>query len=106
MLKVRDETVGAVWHNRPMTSLDTVRPNFAHVTDWVFDLDNTLYNPSVRLFDQIEVRMTAYVMSELGIDQAEANRLRQHQPVTAPGIPASHSQPDTLLSGDCLGTKQ
>jgi len=52
--------------------------SFSHVTAWVFDLDNTLYNPSVRLFDQIEVRMTAYVMSELGIDQAEANRLRQH----------------------------
>ncbi|MEO0359834.1 MAG: pyrimidine 5'-nucleotidase, partial [Pseudomonadota bacterium] len=25
---------------------------------WVFDLDNTLYPPSARLFDQIEVKMT------------------------------------------------
>ena len=52
--------------------------SFSHVTAWVFDLDNTLYDPSVRLFDQIEVRMTAYVMSQLGVDQSEANRLRQH----------------------------
>jgi hypothetical protein len=43
--------------------------SFSHVTAWVFDLDNTLYDPSVRLFDQIEVRMTAYVMSQLGVDQ-------------------------------------
>ncbi|MFZ1663714.1 MAG: pyrimidine 5'-nucleotidase [Paracoccaceae bacterium] len=52
--------------------------SFSHVNAWVFDLDNTLYDPSVRLFDQIEVRMTAYVMSQLGVDQSEANRLLQH----------------------------
>lgn len=52
--------------------------SFSHVNAWVFDLDNTLYDPSVRLFDQIEVRMTAFVMSQLGVDQFEANRLRQH----------------------------
>ena len=43
---------------------------------WVFDLDNTLYHPSARLFDQIEARMTAYVMDALGVDKAEADRLR------------------------------
>ena len=42
----------------------------------------------------------------LALNTAVADRLRDNQPVTAPGIPASHSQPDTLLSGDCLGTKQ
>ncbi|WP_282181423.1 pyrimidine 5'-nucleotidase [Aliiroseovarius marinus] len=50
---------------------------FSHVSHWVFDLDNTLYPPRVRLFDQIEVRMTNWVMDELGVDQAEADRLRQ-----------------------------
>ena len=48
----------------------------AHVRTWVFDLDNTLYPPSARLFDLIEVRMTAWVMATLGIAEAEANRLR------------------------------
>lgn len=43
---------------------------------WVFDLDNTLYPPSARLFDQIETRMTAYVMRLAGVEEAEANRLR------------------------------
>ncbi|NVK12781.1 MAG: pyrimidine 5'-nucleotidase, partial [Rhodobacteraceae bacterium] len=39
--------------------------SFSHVCEWVFDLDNTLYHPSARLFDQIEVKMTAYVMDAL-----------------------------------------
>ncbi len=52
--------------------------NFSHVRAWVFDLDNTLYPPSARLFDQIEVRMTAWVMQTLGVDRAEADRLRRH----------------------------
>ena len=34
------------------------REFFADVETWVFDLDNTLYPPVVRLFDQIERRMT------------------------------------------------
>lgn len=58
---------------RPMT-----RNAFSHVTCWVFDLDNTLYPPAMRLFDQIEHRMIAYVMRMLGVDRAEADRLRRH----------------------------
>lgn len=49
---------------------------FHHVETWVFDLDNTLYSPDLRLFDQIQVRMTDYVMRSLDVDEAEANRLR------------------------------
>ena len=54
------------------------KQHFTHVTAWVFDLDNTLYPPKARLFDQIEVRMTQFVMDALGVDQARANHLRQH----------------------------
>ncbi|MCH2163471.1 MAG: pyrimidine 5'-nucleotidase [Marinovum sp.] len=50
---------------------------FENVTTWVFDLDNTLYDPAVRLFDQIEPRMTAWVMKVVGVDEAEADMLRQ-----------------------------
>ncbi|MFZ1727032.1 MAG: pyrimidine 5'-nucleotidase [Albidovulum sp.] len=52
--------------------------DFSHVTFWVFDLDNTLYPPAARLFDQIEVRMTDYVMQALGVARPEANHLRDH----------------------------
>ncbi|GGH30077.1 putative hydrolase of the HAD superfamily [Cribrihabitans marinus] len=55
-----------------------VRTSFSHVRDWVFDLDNTLYPPEMRLFDQIEVLMTDYVMQALGVEHAQANHLRTH----------------------------
>lgn len=52
--------------------------SFAHVRHWVFDLDNTLYPPAARLFDQIEVRMTDFVMAALGVDRPRADYLRSH----------------------------
>ncbi|MCB2111535.1 MAG: pyrimidine 5'-nucleotidase [Defluviimonas sp.] len=51
---------------------------FSAVETWVFDLDNTLYPPAARLFDQIEARMTDYVMRTLGVAMDEADRLRAH----------------------------
>jgi putative hydrolase of the HAD superfamily len=50
---------------------------FSHVAFWVFDLDNTLYPPEARLFDQIEAKMTQYVMNALAIPRPEADRLRR-----------------------------
>lgn len=71
-----------------------VRTNFHHVTAWVFDLDNTLYPPSARLFDQIEVRMTDWVMEALRVDRPEADRLRRHYwmtyGTTLAGLMAEH----------------
>lgn len=55
-----------------------VKDAFSHISHWVFDLDNTLYPPQARLFDQIEVRMTQFVMDALGVDHPEADRLRKH----------------------------
>jgi putative hydrolase of the HAD superfamily len=54
------------------------KQDFTHVTTWVFDLDNTLYPPHMRLFDQIEVRMTDWVMQALQVDRARADHLRAH----------------------------
>ena len=54
------------------------RDRFTHVETWVFDLDNTLYPPAVRLFDQVEARMRAFIADALGVDAAEAARLRDH----------------------------
>jgi len=55
-----------------------VKAAFSHVETWVFDLDNTLYPPEARLFELIEVRMTRFVMESVGVDRAEADRLRRH----------------------------
>jgi putative hydrolase of the HAD superfamily len=54
------------------------KQDFSHVTTWVFDLDNTLYPPHMRLFDQIEVRMTDWVMQALRVDRARADHLRAY----------------------------
>lgn len=71
-----------------------VAQQFHHVDTWVFDLDNTLYPPSARLFDLIEARMTAWVMGALGVEQAEADRLRRdywlRYGTTLAGLRAEH----------------
>lgn len=78
------------------------KKDFSHVDTWVFDLDNTLYPPSVRLFDQIEVRMTEYVMAALGVTRDRANHLRdvywlQHG-TTLAGLMREHNiDPDPYL---------
>ena len=43
---------------------------------WLFDLDDTLHDASHAIFDAIDRRMTDYVERVLGVDRAEANRLR------------------------------
>lgn len=53
------------------------KSHFTHIRDWVFDLDNTLYPPSVNLFAQIETKMTDYVMRVTGADEPTASHLRQ-----------------------------
>lgn len=68
--------------------------DFRHITTWIFDLDNTLYPPEASLFSQIEKRMTAYVMRELGLSEPEANRLRSQywraHGTTLAGLMAEH----------------
>jgi len=48
--------------------------NLEHITDWIFDLDNTLYPRHCDLFCQIDLKMTDYVerLTELPKDQARA----------------------------------
>ncbi|NIZ14502.1 pyrimidine 5'-nucleotidase [Phaeobacter sp. HF9A] len=79
-----------------------VKQSFTHVEHWVFDLDNTLYPPSARLFDQIEAKMIAYVMEQLGVDRAEADQLRgdywRNHGTTLAGLMQHHDlDPDPFL---------
>jgi putative hydrolase of the HAD superfamily len=50
---------------------------FTHVTDWVFDLDNTLYPHQANLFAQIDLKMTAYVAELLKLPPEEARKLQK-----------------------------
>ena len=53
-----------------MSSLD-------HIDTWIFDLDNTLYPASCRLFDQVDQRMGAFICEFLKMDLAEARALQK-----------------------------
>lgn len=76
--------------------------HFSHVRHWVFDLDNTLYSPAVRLFDQIERKMTDVVMRVTGVAKPEADSLRKSywadHGTTLAGLMAHHAiDPDAYL---------
>ena len=75
---------------------------FSHVDYWVFDLDNTLYPPHARLFDQIERHMANYVMRELNVDEETAQLLRRkywrEHGTTLAGLMREHNvDPDPYL---------
>ncbi len=52
-------------------------PALSHVSSWIFDLDNTLYPASARLFDQIDVKMGDYISRLLSVDRGEARRVQK-----------------------------
>lgn len=47
------------------------------VGTWIFDLDNTLYPASCRLFDQVQLRIRQYIRDNLGLSEAEALALQK-----------------------------
>ncbi|MBX9815134.1 MAG: HAD family hydrolase [Proteobacteria bacterium SG_bin5] len=66
----------------------------AHVRNWIFDLDNTLYPASANLFPQIDARISRYIADTLGLplDQAFALQKRyfHEQGTTLAGLMAEH----------------
>src|SRR3546814_11135212 len=52
-------------------------PALDHIDSWIFDLDNTLYAPSAKLFDLIDARMGAFIMRLLNVDAVEARRVQK-----------------------------
>jgi putative hydrolase of the HAD superfamily len=50
---------------------------FAHVENWVFDLDNTLYPAACNLFAQVDVRIGEFVADLLKIGMEEALHLQK-----------------------------
>ena len=75
---------------------------FSHVDTWVFDLDNTLYPASCRLFDQIDVKMGNFVSKLLNVDYPEAKRRQKEMfykyGTTLRGLMTEHGiTPDDFL---------
>jgi len=57
-----------------MNDLAPTPRSLSHVTDWVFDLDNTLYPRECNLFAQIDLLISEYMVSvtQLPFDEARA----------------------------------
>jgi putative hydrolase of the HAD superfamily len=70
-------------------------PRFAHIRDWIFDLDNCLYPASTGLFALIDERMGAYIqrLLDCGPDEARCVQ-KQHfhaHGTTLAGLMKEHS---------------
>lgn len=63
--------------NRSAGKRRAMAPRIDHIESWIFDLDNTLYPPSAKLFDLIDERMGAFIMRLLDVDAVEARRVQK-----------------------------
>lgn len=48
------------------------------VNDWLFDLDNTLYASSTKVFDQIAINIVNFLREFLNLSEAQAKEAQQH----------------------------
>ncbi len=66
----------------------------AHIRNWIFDLDNTLYPSSADLFGLIDERMGAYIGGLLGVDSIAARKVQKDyfraHGTTLAGLMADH----------------
>jgi putative hydrolase of the HAD superfamily len=46
------------------------------ISNWVFDLDNTLYKAECGLFDKVHILMGKYIEEKIGLNSGEAQALR------------------------------
>lgn len=79
-----------------------MHPALAHISTWIFDLDNTLYPASTNLFGQIDVRMGEYIARLLDVGAEEARRVQKSffhsHGTTLSGLMAAHGvEPSEFL---------
>ena len=75
---------------------------FEHVETWIFDLDNTLYPASCRLFDQIDLLMGEFISARFSLDRAAARKMQKDfffkYGTTLRGLMIEHNvDPDAFL---------
>ena len=52
-------------------------PDMAHVKNWIFDLDNTLYRGDADFFSQIDRKITEFIARYLSLDPQAARHLQK-----------------------------
>ena len=87
----------------PSPTLPGKSADFAHVRDWIFDLDNTLYHADNGVFAQIDGRMTSFVAELLLLDRDNARVVqkqlyRDHGTTLAGLIAVHHIDPEPYLA--------
>ena len=79
--------------------------DLAHIDTWIFDLDNTLYPSSSRLFDQVSHRIGAFIATALDVDHVEAKRLQKsyfrEYGTTLRGLMLKHGMDPRPFSNSC-----
>src|SRR5262245_31559191 len=75
--KAADPVRAAPLQPEPLAPAGPRGAGFGHIDTWIFDLDNTLYPASCRLFDQVERLIGAFVAQHLNVDAQEAYRLQK-----------------------------
>ena len=86
-----------------MNMVSATPPSLDQVTDWVFDLDNTLYPRECNLFAQIDTLITHYMMSVTKLEFIPARTLQKEYyrdfGTTLNGLMQRHEvDPDHFLS--------
>ena len=54
-----------------------LKRNFEKKNFWIFDLDNTIYDPKSKIFNQIDLRMKQFISSRLNISKEEAFKIQK-----------------------------
>tara|TARA_B100000963_G_scaffold340557_1_gene339368 strand:- start:2862 stop:3530 length:669 start_codon:yes stop_codon:yes gene_type:complete len=54
-----------------------LKSSFEKKNFWIFDLDNTIYDPKSKIFDQIDLRMKKFISSKLSISEDEAFKIQK-----------------------------
>ena len=54
-----------------------LKSSFEKKNFWIFDLDNTIYDPKSKIFDQIDLRMKKFISSKLNISEEEAFKIQK-----------------------------
>ena len=54
-----------------------MKNSLSKIEFWLFDLDNTIYQPNTKIFDQIDLRMKKYISKILNISENEAFRVQK-----------------------------
>ncbi len=55
-----------------------VEKKFQNKKNWLFDLDNTLYPPTLNIFPQIDARMKKFISKKIGVTETQAFKIQKN----------------------------